>query len=125
YGLSAAAGPSVGLVPVTPDSHRGGLLTLGSVLASHAHAMDSSPIKRGVFVRRRLLCQSLPDPPANIDTTPPPLDRTKTTRDRFAEHTSNSACKQCHQYIDGVGFGFEGYDGAGAYRTTENGASID
>jgi hypothetical protein len=108
-----------------PDSHRGGLLTLGSVLASHAHAMDSSPIKRGVFVRRRLLCQSLPDPPANIDTTPPPLDRTKTTRDRFAAHTSNPACKQCHQYIDGIGFGFEAYDGVGAYRTAENGAAID
>jgi hypothetical protein len=124
YGLTGA-GATLGLVNVGPDSHRGGLLTLGSVLASHAHAMDSSPIKRGVFVRRRLLCQSLPDPPPNIDTTPPPLDPTKTTRDRFASHTSNAACKQCHQYIDGIGFGFEAYDGVGAYRTMENGAAID
>src|SRR5205823_11253384 len=75
--------------------------------------------------RRRLLCQSLPDPPPNIDTTPPPLDPTKTTRDRFAAHTANAQCKQCHQYIDSIGFGFEGYDGAGAYRTMENGAAID
>jgi hypothetical protein len=125
YGLSAPAGASVGLIPVTPDSHRGGLLSLGSVLASHAHAMDSSPIKRGVFVRRRLLCQTLSDPPPNIDTTPPPLDRTKTTRDRFSEHTSVAGCKQCHQFIDGIGFGFEAFDGVGQYRTTENGAPID
>jgi hypothetical protein len=124
YGITGAAA-TLGLVSVGPDSHRGGLLTLGSVLASHAHAMDSSPIKRGVFVRRRLLCQSLPDPPPNIDTTPPPLDPTKTTRDRFAAHTSNAACKQCHQYIDGIGFGFEDYDGVGAFRTTENGTPID
>jgi hypothetical protein len=125
YNLAPQTSATPTLLNVGPDSHRGGLLTLGSVLASHAHAMDSSPIKRGVFVRRRLLCQSLPDPPANIDTTPPPLDPTKTTRARFAEHTSNMACKQCHQFIDGVGFGFEGYDGSGAYRTTENGAAID
>jgi hypothetical protein len=124
YGLTGASA-TMGLLQVGPDSHRGGLLTLGSVLASHAHAMDSSPIKRGVFVRRGLLCQSLPDPPPNIDTTPPPLDPTKTTRDRFAAHTSNAACKSCHQYIDSIGFGFESYDGVGIYRTTENGATID
>jgi hypothetical protein len=31
----------------------------------------------------------------------------------------------CHQAIDGVGFGFEQFDGMGVYRTTENGSPVD
>jgi hypothetical protein len=112
-------------VTVTPDSGRGGLLGLGSVLASHAHSNESSPIKRGVFVRKRLLCQDLPAPPPSLDTTPPGLDPTLTTRERFAAHTADPACSGCHQYIDGVGFGLEGFDGAGGRRTVENGLPVD
>ena len=107
------------------DGTRGGLLSLGAVMASHAHSNESSPIKRGVFVRERLLCQDLPDPPANVDTTPPGLDPSKTTRERFAQHTADPACASCHSFIDGIGFGLERYDGAGGYRDTENGQSVD
>lgn len=104
---------------------RGGIVALGAVLASHAHSNESSPIKRGVFVRERLLCQELPDPPPDVDTTPPGLDPNLTTRERFAQHTDDPNCASCHQYIDGTGFGLERYDGAGGYRTTENGQLID
>ncbi len=107
------------------DGTRGGLLSMGAVMASHAHSNESSPIKRGVFVRERLLCQDLPDPPANVDTTPPGLDPSKTTRERFAQHTADPACASCHSFIDGIGFGLERYDGAGGYRDTENGKTVD
>jgi hypothetical protein len=76
-------------------------------------------------VRDRLLCQDLPPPPANLDTTPPGLDPKLTTRARFAKHTASAACSSCHQYIDGVGFGFEGFDGIGKLRTVENGMPVD
>lgn len=124
YGLPSPGG-GFASVPVTAESGRGGVLGLGSVLASHAHSNESSPIKRGVFVRKRLLCQDLPPPPADLDTTPPGLDPTLTTRERFAAHTANPACSGCHQFIDGVGFGLEGFDGTGARRTTENGLAVD
>jgi hypothetical protein len=107
------------------DSGRGGILGLGAVLASHAHQNESSPIKRGLFVRDRLLCQVLPDPPENIDTTPPGLDPKLTTRERFARHTADAACSGCHQFIDGVGFGLEGFDGVGQQRKVENGLPIN
>ena len=107
------------------DGTRGGLLALGAVVASHAHSNESSPIKRGVFVRERLLCQELPDPPQDVDTTPPGLDPDLTTRERFAQHTDDPNCASCHQYIDGVGFGFERYDGVGDYRDRENGLAVD
>ena len=67
----------------------------------------------------------LPAPPANLDTTPPGLDPTLTTRDRFAKHTADPACRSCHQFIDGVGFGLEGYDGIGIKREIENAIPID
>jgi hypothetical protein len=112
-------------VTVTEASQRGGILGLGAVLVAQAHSNESSPIKRGLFVRDRLLCQDLPPPPANLDTTPPGLDPTLTTRVRFAKHTQSAACSSCHQYIDDVGFGFEGFDGVGKQRTVENGMPVD
>jgi hypothetical protein len=124
YGLQAN-GSDWQEIPVSADTGRGGILGLGAVLASQAHSNESSPIKRGVFVRGRLLCQDLPPPPPDVDATPPGLDPTLTTRERFAAHDSNAACSGCHRYIDGVGFGFEGFDGVGARRTTENGHPID
>lgn len=107
------------------DSGRGGVLGFGAVLASHAHQNESSPIKRGLYVRDRLLCQVLPRPPANLNTNPPGLDPTLTTRVRFARHTADPACHNCHQYIDGVGFGLEGFDGVGQQRSMENGMPVD
>jgi hypothetical protein len=35
------------------------------------------------------------------------------------------ACGGCHQMMDPIGFGFENYDVAGRYRTTENGVPVD
>jgi hypothetical protein len=124
YGLSGGSNEFT-KIAVTEQSERGGLLGLGAVLTAHAHSNESSPVKRGKFVRDRLLCQDLPPPPPNLDTTPPGLDPTLTTRARFAKHTSDSACASCHQFIDGVGFGFEGFDGIGARRTTENNLPVD
>ena len=125
YGLPAPGSEVPVRVELPAGSDRGGLLTLGSVLASHAHPNESSPVKRGVFVRERLLCQELPSPPQNVDATPPELDPTATTRERFNQHSADPACRACHQLIDPLGFGFESYDGVGAFRTTENGLPID
>ena len=124
YGLGGSAGAQFERTPVT-DGHRGGLLRLGSVLASHAHADDSSPVRRGVFVRERLLCQELPPPPPDVDNTPPGLDPTLTTRERFAVHSSDPSCQSCHQFIDGVGFGFQAFDAVGQFRTEENALPVD
>lgn len=120
-----AGGDGFERVPVPEGVERGGLLTLGSLLASHAHSNESSPIRRGVFVRRRLLCHDLSPPPPSADTTPPGLDPSLTTRERFRRHTEDTGCRSCHQFIDGIGFAFERYDGAGAYRETEHGLPVD
>jgi hypothetical protein len=106
-----------------PPERRAGLLGQGSVLTSTAHSDQSSPIRRGLFVRERLLCQELGAPPANAGGVPE-VDPNATTRERFQQHSSDPFCRSCHQYIDEVGFGMERFDAIGRYRTTENGQPI-
>lgn len=107
-----------------PDGARAGVLGHGSVLATTGHSDQTSPIRRGLFVRKRLLCQDFPQPPPNAGGLPK-VDPNATTRERFAQHTANPACRSCHQYIDGVGFGFERFDTVGRLRDSDNGKPID
>jgi len=103
----------------------GGLLSERAVLTVHALPDGSSPIHRGVLVRERLLCEELPEPPANLDTSPPETDPDKSTRERYAEHSSNPECSGCHERIDPIGFGFEHFDQLGNYRETDSGHAVD
>lgn len=82
------------------------------------------PVRRGVFVREHLLCQTLPTPPANAGGIPE-VDPRATTRERFRQHSDSPACRGCHALIDPVGFGFERFDALGRFRSTENGQPID
>jgi hypothetical protein len=124
YGIPGG-GDRPARVTVPAGVERGGILTLGALLGTHAHANESSPIKRGVFVRTRLLCEDLTPPPPDVETVPPGLDPALTTRERFAKHTDSPTCAGCHKRIDPVGFGFERFDGIGAYRTQEGGKTVD
>ena len=104
---------------------RRGILTLGGVLLTHSRSNDSSPIHRGKLVREKLLCQPLPPPPPGLDLQPPGLDPTKTARQRYAEHSSNAFCGNCHKLMDPIGLAFEHYDGVGRYRADDHGLPID
>jgi hypothetical protein len=105
-----------------PD--RAGVLGEAAVLASVAHSDQTSPVQRGLLVRRNFLCEELPPPPPNGGGLPA-VDPNATTRDRFAMHSSAPACSGCHMYIDKVGFGFEHFDAVGRWRDQENGKPVD
>lgn len=118
----------LGFAPITlpNDGTRRGLLGHASVLALNAFATRSSATLRGAMVRRTLLCQDLPDPPADVDTSIPEPDASSPTlRDRIAVHLEEPACATCHQYTDPIGLGLENFDGIGRWRDSENGATID
>lgn len=108
----------------SPEGRRG-ILTLGGMLLTHSRSNDSSPIHRGKVVREKLLCQPLPPPPPGLVLQPPGLDPSKTTRERYAEHSSNAFCHNCHKLMDPIGLAFEHYDGIGRYRADDNGLPID
>jgi hypothetical protein len=100
------------------SDERGGLLTMGAIVASNSSFKESHPIHRGLLIRRNLLCQEFGTPPPNVGSVEP-LNPNKPTRERFAAHTANTTCKSCHQYIDDIGFSFENYNAVGQYRTAE------
>lgn len=123
YGLPGAYTAGFEVAPATAD--RFGLLSQGSVLAQFSNTDRTSPTRRGRFVRDQLLCQSPPPPPGDVPPLPAEIDSDASVRERLAEHVSNPACAGCHQQIDPIGFGLEGYDLAGRVRSEENGAAID
>jgi hypothetical protein len=120
YGLS----PGTAFTPMDPLV-RSGVLTHPSFLAVHAHSDQSSPVRRGAFIRARVLCTPLPDPPPNVNANPPVVDPNATTRQRFEQHRTQPTCATCHALIDPVGFAFEHYDGMGMYRATDGALTID
>ena len=125
YGIEV---PGPGWQAVTLDHElRPGVLTRAGFLAVHADSDSSGPIPRGVFILSAIVCQAPSPPPPNIPPPPPPTDSSgaRTTRQRFAQHVSNGSCAACHNQIDGIGFGFEAYDGIGAYRQLDDGLPVD
>ena len=114
YGASQSTEAFVPL-SLDPTTHAGAL-TLGAVLTKHANPEARSPIKRGVFVYRQLLCDFLPDPPASlfdeILEEPPPGSTAREDR------ASRTECSACHDRIDPVGYGMEDFDGVGRYRSS-------
>ncbi|GAC1570466.1 MAG: hypothetical protein NVS3B20_23460 [Polyangiales bacterium] len=106
---------------------RKGILTRAGYLAAHSSPNNSSPIARGVFVLDSLLCAPPGAPPTDVlqRAKMQPVLPNETTRQHFANHSADPFCKGCHKFIDGVGFGFEAFDGIGAFRTVDNGSPVD
>lgn len=121
---SGEVAPALATLYGDHDAGRAGLLRHGALLATYAHSDQTSPIRRGLFVRRQLLCQALPPPPPNAGGVPD-VDPSATTRERFRQHTDDAFCASCHQYIDDLGFGFEAFDALGRHREVEGGLPVD
>jgi len=128
YGVAAGASTSDWARASLASTPRRGLLSQASFLSVYAAVDASSPVKRGVTILRRLLCQDIPFPSGEVAMKAmmvPPKDAAKTTRERFTIHSTDPACAGCHSRIDPIGFAFEEFDQMGKYRVTENGVTVD
>ncbi|MFO0616907.1 MAG: DUF1592 domain-containing protein [Polyangiaceae bacterium] len=124
YGLPAVGSSAVKRVDTT-GTNRGGILRQGSLLTVTSNPDRTSPVKRGKWILTNLLCDSPPDPPANV----PPVQKGdlvgKTVREVFEAHRANPICNSCHEVMDQLGFSLENFDAIGAWRTDDNGLPID
>lgn len=125
YGVDAPASGDFERVTLPPEQQRAGLLGQPSFLSIYAHAAMTSPTLRGRFVRERLLCQSIPAPPNNVVTEFPDDTQAKTMREKLVAHQKEPSCAGCHTQMDNIGLALENFDGMGAFRTTENGVTLD
>jgi MYXO-CTERM domain-containing protein len=126
YGWPAV--PATGFHRVTlPAGQRAGVLTHAGVLALLGVADDSlnSLVFRGRFVRERLLCQDVPDPPPDAAEMSPPYTDGTTARQWSEARQTIGSCGACHGRMDPIGFGLENFDGAGRWRDTDRGRPVD
>ena len=124
YGMAGVKGKA--FVRVEAPPHRGGVLTMASVLTLNSNATRTSPVKRGKFILEEILNMPPPPPPANV----PPLEEDKqltgTLRQIMVQHRENPLCASCHQKMDPMGFAFENFDAIGAWRDKDTaGFAID
>jgi len=106
-----------------PEGQRLGILTHPSWLVSHSDAMDNHAIRRGRWIRERLLGGGIPDVPITVDAMLPD-EPNKTLRERMRV-TRESYCWNCHQKMDPLGLPFEMFNHAGLYRETELEQPVD
>lgn len=126
YGVAGVSGSELQR-HVWADNSRKGIFGHASVLTATSHPARTSPVKRGVWVLKALLCDEPPPPPAgveNLETTAP--GDGLSTRERFELHRNrDTVCFACHNVMDPIGFGLENFNPVGQWRTSDNGVSID
>jgi hypothetical protein len=127
YGLTSTSPVALQLAQLPADGPRAGILTTGALLTLNNRPNRTSPTIRGLFIRQRLLCGTVPPPPAGVpplmdDSSGPP----KTIREKLEAHRANPTCASCHRSMDPIGLGMEDFDQYGRHRTMyDTGQPVD
>ncbi len=127
YGLAPSGATTLASAELPADGPRAGIMTTGALLTLNNRPNRTSPTIRGMFIRQRLLCGTVPPPPPGIppineDASGPPM----TLREKLEQHRSSPACAGCHTLMDPLGLGMEDFDQYGRFRSVyETGQPVD
>jgi len=126
YNIKGGSGEEFQKTELT-DSSRGGVLGMGSVLATTSFPLRTSPVTRGKWVMEQLLGISPPPPPPVVaELTEDPVAHSEIgLKKLLLKHRSNPACLSCHQKMDPLGLGLENFDPIGKWRDTYGKAKVD
>jgi hypothetical protein len=116
YVIDGVKGHAFVKVALPPELHRGGLLTMGSVLKVTANGTTTSPIVRGAWVLDRILGTPPPPPPGGVPAIEPDIRGATSIREQLAKHRQIESCAGCHKLIDPPGFALESFDVIGGWR---------
>lgn len=100
-----------------PEGQRLGILMQPSWLVAWSTNFDNDVVRRGRWIRERLLGGTVPDLPIGV-VAQVPDEKHRTFRDRL-QVTREAKCWKCHQQMDDLGLPFENFDHYGRFRTTE------
>jgi hypothetical protein len=103
--------------------HRGGLSTMAVFLTKNSPGLRTSPVKRGYWVVKRLLGESIPAPPPNVPELPADESQLgeKSLRQMLESHRAHKDCAACHDRFDSIGLAFEAYGPVGEWRELDLG----
>ena len=99
-------------------SNRKGLLTHPAWLVAHSQNAETDPVRRGKWIREKLLAGFVPDVPITVDAQIPE-DHHRTLRERLDGVTSKQECWKCHVHMNPLGLAFESFDDFGRFRLKE------
>jgi hypothetical protein len=116
YGIPDVEGAHMRKVALPAGSHRGGVITMSSVLKVTANGTTTSPVLRGAWLLERILGIPPSKPPPDIGAIEPDIRGATTIRDQLAKHRDIESCARCHKEIDPPGFALESYDVTGGWR---------
>ena len=119
YNVKNVKGGDMRAVPSAQADDRGGLLRQAAFLTINSNGVDSHPVRRGVWIKDRLLADPPPPPPPNVDTdlSDEPSLTGLPLRKQLELHRSLPACQSCHERIDPWGVALENFDATGGWRT--------
>jgi hypothetical protein len=116
YGVPVWSGQ--GDPPDLVEEARKGLLTRAAMVATGS--ANTRPIMKGVFIRKALLCDTVPPPPANVNAKPIEPEGALTSREDIEALTGGGVCAGCHvTMINALGFSTENFDAIGRFREEE------
>ncbi len=116
YGIPNVTGMEFRKVALPRASHRGGVLTMASVLKVTANGTTTSPVLRGAWVLDRILGTPPPKPTVDVEAVEPDIRGATTIREQLAKHRQRAECAGCHAKIDPPGFALESFDVIGGWR---------
>lgn len=123
YGMSSP-GTSTHTKMTLPANRRG-ILGHGALLTLTTKAARTSPIHRGVWALKSIMCEELGAPPAGVQPLEEVVSGT-TIKEQLAAHRNNVQCASCHNRIDPIGLSFENFDPIGRFRTKyKDGSAVD
>ncbi len=100
-----------------PPEHRMGMLTHPAWLVAQSGNFDNHAIRRGRWIRERLLGGRIPDVPITVNAMLP--DEPHHTLRHRMRVVREEYCWNCHKLMDPLGLPFEQFDHFGRFRTTE------
>lgn len=100
-------------------ANRKGILTHPAWLLAHSQNTETDPVRRGRWIREKLLAGRVPDVPITVDAQIPE-DHHRTLRERLDSVTGKQECWKCHRQMNPLGLPFEIYDDFARYRTQES-----
>ncbi|MFT5302889.1 MAG: hypothetical protein ACI814_003706 [Mariniblastus sp.] len=106
-----------------PQDQRCGILTQPSWLVAHSGNFDNDPVRRGKWIREKLLAGTVLDIPITVNAQIPD-DEHKTLRERFSV-VHDAQCWRCHKKMNPLGMPFEAFNHVGHWRSSEKDKPVD
>jgi hypothetical protein len=114
YGVEAWPNPQPSEMP---KESRLGILMQPSWLAAFSTNFENDPVRRGRWIRERLLGGTVPDLPIGV-VAQVPDEPHRAFRERLRV-TREAQCWKCHQRMDDLGLPFENFDHYGRFQKAE------